>query len=246
MVSVDPSTRLLHGLPHPADTSTHLFLVRHGQTAGNVNHQLIGHTDLPLDDIGHRQAHDVGHSMRTLRLDAILASPLRRARDTATRIARHHGLEVDIDHRLVEMHFGHAEGLTIPEAAARVPDELSILRDDPLSESFGWPGGDVRARFHSRVMDTFADLVTRFAGRHVAIVSHGGVITSLMARLQGGSPDDFTAFAFANCSLTHIEVRRDGTWAHCINRIDHLREVLTEPFAAISPDALASAEMARK
>lgn len=229
MVSTRDQQRIFERLRHTTAGSTHLYLVRHGQTPGNVRHQLIGHTDMALDDLGLRQAEQVATRLRDVPLDAIVASPLQRARVTASEIARHHVIEIQLDHRLKEMNFGHAEGLTIAEAASRYPDVMS-LHTDPLDEHFGWPGGDVRSRFHAAVFTTIADIAVTHLGQRVAVVCHGGVIGSLVAQLDGGSPDDYDAYPVANCSVTHLEVHAGGTTAHVLNDIGHLEVVRTEPF----------------
>ncbi len=218
---------------HTGDAPTHLYLIRHGQTQGNVRHQLIGHTDMPLDDLGITQARQVGRHMSSIRLDAIMSSPLSRARVTAAEVALHQRLDLELDRRLMEMNFGHAEGLTIAEAVARFPD-LARLMADPLNLDVAWPGGDHRGRFHTQVMTTFTEIAALYQGRHVAVVCHGGVIGSLVAQLDGGSPHDYARYPVANCSITHLEVHVEGTRAHRLNDIGHLDVVLTEPFAFVT------------
>lgn len=239
MVSADDQIRIFDRLKHATPGSTHLYLVRHGQTSGNVNHLLIGHTDMPLDDLGVRQARQVGLRMRSVPLDAIVSSPLQRARITADEIARHQPVEIDLDERLREMNFGHAEGLTLAEAADRYP-EIMRLHTDPLDEHFCWPGGDVRSRFHAAAFTTFADIVISHQHRHVAVVCHGGVIGSLLAQLDGGSANDYAAYPVANCSVTHLEVHLGGTTAHLMNDIAHLEVVCTEPWTSTIPDVASS------
>jgi broad specificity phosphatase PhoE len=235
MISVNPTTRHFEGLRLTSDATTHLYLIRHGQTAGNVSHQLIGHTDMPLDTLGERQAREVGRRMRTIRLDAVVSSPLQRAKVTASEVAQHHRHDIAIDRRLMEMHFGFAEGLTMLEALERFP-ELERLRHNPLDEQFAWPGGDARDQFHANVFATFTEIAISYQQRHVAVVCHGGVIGSLLAQLDGGSPNDYETYPVANCSVTHLEVHAAGTTAHLINDIAHLEAVRTEPWRLI-PDA---------
>lgn len=221
--------RVYDRLRHATPGSTHLYLVRHGQTAGNVGQQLIGHTDMPLDELGLRQARQVGLHMQSLPLDAIVSSPLTRAYVTALEIAGHQRIDVEVDDRLREMHFGYAEGLTMIEAVERYP-AIMALQADPLDEDFAWPGGDIRSGFHAAVMATFADIASAHLGRHTAVVCHGGVIGSLLAQLDGGSPNDHLAYPVANCSVTHLEVHLGGTTAHRLNDIGHLDVVHTEPW----------------
>jgi len=234
MTSADAQIRIFEKLRHATPGSTHLYLVRHGQTLGNVEHLLVGHTDMPLDDLGMRQASQVGLRLQSVPLDAIVASPLRRAHNTAGEIARHHEVEILLDHRLKEMNFGHAEGLTMAEAASRYPD-IMRLHTDPLDEHFGWPGGDVRSRFHAAVFTTFADIALAWQHRHVAVVCHGGVIGSLLAQLDGGSPNDYATYPVANCSVTHLEIGLEGATAHIMNDIAHLEVVRTEPWTFTIP-----------
>jgi len=234
MVSADDQIRIFERLRHDAPGTTHLYLVRHGQTPGNVNHQLIGHTDMPLDDLGLRQARQVGTRLQSVPLDAIVASPLQRARITAEAIARHHGIEVKLDLRLREMNFGHAEGLTMVEAVRLFPD-IMRLHTDPLDEHFSWPGGDTRSRFHAAVFTTFADIAMSHLGMNVAVICHGGVIGSLVAQLDGGSPNDYATYPVANCGVTHLEVNSQGTTAHLMNDIAHLEVVRTEPWTFAIP-----------
>lgn len=238
MSSPTPSSvaRLLERLRHDHDASTHLYLIRHGQTEANVRHQLVGHLDIPLDSLGVEQARQVGVRMREFSLDAIISSPLQRARITASEVALHQRVELQLDDRLKELHFGHAEGLTMPEAVARFP-ELNVLRDDPLDDFFAWPGGDLRNDFNNRIFSTFSDFASTWHERHVAVVCHGGVIGSLLAQLDGGSPNDYASYPVANCSVTHLEVQRRGTTIHLKNDISHLDVVRTEGFNYLLPES---------
>jgi broad specificity phosphatase PhoE len=228
-------TRRFGGLRHAQEQPANLYLVRHGQTPGNVKHQLIGHTDMALDDLGVQQARQVGLYMRSIRLDAVIASPLVRARVTATEIARHQGHELRLEPRLREMNFGYAEGLTMVEATERYP-EILVLQDDPFNETFEWPGGDMRRDFHDRIFSTIEEIAIGNAGLHIAVVCHGGVIGSLIAQLDGGSPNDYASYPVANCSVTHLEVRATETIAHRINDFSHLDMVRTEAWSVTIPD----------
>jgi broad specificity phosphatase PhoE len=234
MVTAELKGRLFEGIRHSTDVSTHLYLVRHGQTTGNVNHLLVGHMDMPMDELGIQQAREVGIRMRSIALDAIVSSPLIRARFTADQIALHQQSSPVIDHRLMEINFGHVEGLTVDEACLRFP-EIERLNSEPLDDLFTWPGGDQRSDFHRRVMETVTDLAMRHQEQHLAIVCHGGVIGSIIAQLDGGSPNDYATYPIANCSVTHLEVHNGGTMVHLLNDIAHLEAVRTEPFTYTIP-----------
>lgn len=221
----------------PVEGVTHLYLIRHGQTEANVRHQLAGHTDVPLDTLGESQARQVGVRMSQVGLQAIVSSPLLRARRTADAVASHHRLTPREDARLKEIHFGHVEGLTISQAAATFP-EIMTLDEDPDNVEFAWPGGDRRIDFHARVFGAFGEVATSHLNQQIAVVAHGGVITSIIAQLEGGSPNDFERYAIANCSVTHIEVTQQGSMLHLINDYSHLDVVHTEPYSYTDPATL--------
>jgi broad specificity phosphatase PhoE len=224
----DSNVRLLDLLKHPTQGETTLYLIRHGQTLANINHQLVGTTDIPLDPLGERQARWVAERMRDVHLDALLSSPLTRARATAMEIARVTGREPEIIPGLSEIHFGNAEGLTIDQVVLQFP-EIAHLVDDIDDVSFAWPDGDSRRGFHQRVFTTFLGILERYERQHVAVVCHGGVIGSFFAQIEGGSPNDFARYAVANCSITHLVVTPDHTQVHLWNEIGHLEEVQRTP-----------------
>lgn len=226
--------RALDLLKHPTQGETTLYLIRHGQTSANINHQLVGMTDIPLDPLGERQARWVAERMRTVHLDALLSSPLTRARTTAAEITRTTGHEPEIVPGLSEIHFGDAEGLTIEQVVMQFP-EIESLLDDIDDVAFAWPGGDSRLGFHQRVLATFLGILERYERQHVAVVCHGGVIGSLFAQIEGGSPNDFARYAVANCSITHLVVTPDHTRVHLWNEIGHLEEVQRAPLR-LRPD----------
>jgi len=202
--------------------------VRHGQTAANVNHQLVGSTDIPLDPLGERQAQQVGARFASIRIDGIVTSPLQRARLTAREIARTTGHDPVIVPGLTEIDFGRLEGLTIQQVLDQFPDMREQL-DDVHDMDLGWPGGETRRGFHTRVMTTFLGIVERYENHSVAVVCHGGVIGSFYAQLDSGPHNDLVRYAVANCSVTHLVVTPEQTLVHLWNDISHLDEVMPGP-----------------
>ena len=92
---------------------TRFFLVRHGETEWNRIHRIQGSSDIPLNDTGRAQALNVGGVLSRHRFDLIVSSPLSRAMETATIIARRMGMPLPLPvQSLVERHYGEAEGCT--------------------------------------------------------------------------------------------------------------------------------------
>ncbi len=146
---------------------THLVLVRHGQTDWNLAGRIQGSSDIPLNETGREQAREAGRMLVQERWDAIVSSPLIRARETAEIIAREVGVDrVELVPALRERHYGAAEGLTGAEAEARYNGQV--------------PGRETPAMVLERVRPALLDLAEEHAGQSVLVVSHGGVISTLV------------------------------------------------------------------
>ena len=149
---------------------TRISLVRHGQTDWNLAKRIQGSSDIPLNATGRDQAEATGRALAGGRYDAIYASPLSRATETAQIIAVHTGLSdpVPLD-ALAERRYGEAEGLTGAEILARWPD------GDPRSRAGVAGRGRATARF-----PRCSSSASGIADESVIVVSHGGVIGSLV------------------------------------------------------------------
>lgn len=220
---------------HPHGGETTLYLVRHGRTSGNLHKQLIGATDIPLDEIGIRQAERIADRLALgTRADALVTSPLIRARTTAEIIGKRLGLEPVIAPGLVEMNFGDLEGLTLDIIAERYP-ELAVRALDIDDDDLTWPNGDSRGGFHQRVMATFLEILHQFSSHAVVVVAHGGVLGSFLAQVEGNPPNNWQAYQLANCGLSHIDFRAQHTAVHFKNDCGHLEALIDIESEKLAP-----------
>ncbi len=211
-----------HPIKHPAGGRTSIHLVRHGRTSGNVDRLLCGWTDIPMDDHGIEQARLVADRLSTLMTaDVLLASPLQRARVTAGFIGDKMHLVPEIRQNLIEWNFGAAEGLSFEKLARAFP-EITVRFTDMHDFDVGWPGGETRRQFHARVYQEFLSILHAYHDHSLIVVAHGGVIGSLLAQIQGRSPNDWLAYDIQNCSVTHLEVSIEDTAIHLLNDVEHL------------------------
>ncbi|MFC4158826.1 histidine phosphatase family protein [Chitinimonas lacunae] len=167
--------------------STHLVLIRHGETAWNVDRRFQGHLDIGLNDNGRRQA-----ELLALRLEreharqpfaALYCSDLSRARDTAAAIAARTGLTLTIDAGLRERGLGVLEGLTPDQMAVQQPEVYAgWQRRDPEAVV---PGGERLADFSQRVLTALQQVAGRHDGATVLVVVHGGVLDCIYRAAQG-------------------------------------------------------------
>jgi broad specificity phosphatase PhoE len=82
--------------------------------------------------------------------------------------------------------------------------------------------GESRRQFHTRVFATFQTLLTEYASHSIVVVAHGGVIGSIIAQIEGESPNNWLAYQIANCGLSHLQITRDHTAVHCVSDVVHL------------------------
>ena len=149
---------------------TTFTFVRHGQTDWNLQKRIQGSTDIPLNETGREQARETGRILAERHFDGIVASPLGRARETAEIIATATGLGgVELVPDLVERSYGEAEGLNSEELRERFPDPLGPV-----------PGRERRSHVVARVLPALQALAEEHPGESLIVVSHGGVIGSLI------------------------------------------------------------------
>lgn len=154
-----------------------LYLCRHGDTAWSSERRFAGRTDLPLIEVGERNARQLGERLRGTAFERVLASPLSRARRTAE-LAGFGGL-AELDERLLELDFGRYDGLTVEEIRRERPD-WTYLRD-------GCPGGEGPIELGARADALLAELET-VAG-NVALFAHSVILRVITARFLGLPPE---------------------------------------------------------
>ncbi|MEZ4572119.1 MAG: histidine phosphatase family protein [Thermomicrobiales bacterium] len=206
-------------------TVTHLYFVRHGETASNVNGLLHGVTDVPLNDIGTRQAELIADRMASFPdLNRIVSSPLQRALNTAKAIQRKSGLPLRIYEGLKEMNFGAAEGIPFNEISEIYPEQSELFLD-PTVPNARYPGGESRFEFFSRVNRVVDDIAQQHVGEHIVVVAHGGFISAMLSVLFREHANNWRDSPIRNCSLTHIELSSADPIPHLVNDAVHLDQM---------------------
>jgi uncharacterized phosphatase len=158
---------------------TLIYLVRHGETDWNRERRIQGATNIPLNDTGRDQASATGRLLSSRPWDAIITSPLARARETAEIIAstagrpRLHTLD-----EIVERRYGEAEGLTYEQVEERFPNDADV------------PGRESRDAVAERVVPALVSLAEQYRGKSIVVVSHGGVIRALLFHAATAAQQD--------------------------------------------------------
>ena len=185
--------------PHPAPTV--VLLVRHGQTP-TTGKLLPGRAPgLHLADVGVQQAQRAAERIAALtKVDAIYASPLERARETAAPIAAARGLKVRIDKGLLECDFGDWTGAELKNLM-KLPEWNTVQR---APSTFTFPGGESFTAMQNRIVGAIDRLRAAHPGGTIVCVSHADPIKAAVAHAMGTHIDLFQRIVIGTCSVSAI------------------------------------------
>ncbi|MEY4340004.1 MAG: hypothetical protein RLZ14_1854 [Actinomycetota bacterium] len=185
--------------PHPSPTL--VLLVRHGQTP-TTGKLLPGRAPgLHLADAGVQQAQRAAERIASLaKVDAIYASPLERARETAAPIAAARGMKVAIDKGLLECDFGDWTGAELKNLM-KLPEWGTVQR---APSTFTFPNGESFTAMQNRIVGAIDRLRAKHPGGTIVCVSHADPIKAAVAHAMGTHIDLFQRIVISTCSITAI------------------------------------------
>lgn len=189
--------------------SLRLDLLRHGETERGGGFR--GSLDDALTASGWAQMR--GAVVGQGGWQALVSSPLQRCARFAEELAAQHGLALELEADLQELHFGEWEGRSAAELMATAERELGLFWHDPYA--FTPPGAEPLRQFEARVLGALARLQQRHAGRHVLLVTHGGVINLLVARARQLPPAQLMHVAAPHGGLFSLQVDADLQLREC-------------------------------
>jgi broad specificity phosphatase PhoE len=190
--------------------SLELIIVRHGQSEGNRDRTFTGHGPSPLTERGREEARAVGARLAADPVDAIFASDLPRAVQTAEPLAAATGVAIVQDAALREKHFGDLTGKSFAEIETQYPDVWrGLLARDPMYQP---PGGESHAECRARVGGFLSRLFASHPSGRVVLVSHGVAINHMLYNLLcvplNAQPP--AVFQIDNCSIQRAIRQADG------------------------------------
>jgi 2,3-bisphosphoglycerate-dependent phosphoglycerate mutase len=159
--------------------ATRILAIRHGETAWNVDTRIQGHLDIPLNEVGLRQAQHLAQTLAQRdAINAVYASDLSRAHTTASAIAQAMGQSVTAHTGLRERHFGQFQGRTFAEIEVELPEHALHWRK--RNPEWTPPGnGESLLMLRERILKTVDELAARHTGQQIVMVAHGGVMDIL-------------------------------------------------------------------
>lgn len=207
-----------------------LLLARHGQSVSNAVRRFQGAQDVALSALGVRQAEALRRALGRRPIAHVYVSPLERARRTAEIAVAGLGLPLTVVDDLRELSLGQWEGCTVEEIRTGPGDPYARWVRDPVQ--CPPPGGEPLPEVQVRVLRAVAQIgSTHPDGEDVLIVSHGGVISALLAHWLGLPLSSIWRLTIANCSLSEVSPPRVVS----VNETGHLRGVDAAVPESMSP-----------
>ena len=199
---------------------TTIYLVRHGESEGNSKQVCLGHTNWDLTDFGRRQAEICAVALADVELDAVYASDLLRAFNTAVPHARLRGLPVIPCRGLRELAFGEWEGVPLDTIKSECSDEYFIGWKQHFY-TYRAPGGESVRESVLRVGAALAEIAREHRGGAVLAASHAAVIRAFYADISGLNEEETNATKFpSNASYSVVEY--DGEHFYPVSySVDH-------------------------
>ena len=176
-----------------------ILLVRHGETAWNVEKVFRGRIDIPLNERGLKQAELLGEHLSDEDIIAVYSSPLRRALGTAEEVAKHHGLRVE---ELVDLDYGEWQGLLHGTVREKYKELYEVWLKAP--HLVRMLGGESLGDLRKRAIGFVERVVRRYGDREgaVVLVSHRVVNKVLICALLGLDNSHFWKIKIDTCGIT--------------------------------------------
>lgn len=207
-----------------------VLLARHGQSVSNAVRRFQGIQDIPLSELGLRQAAALAAAVRRRRVAAVYTSPLERARRTAEIVAAEIGIRVACVEELRELSLGTWEGRTVDEIRSLPGDPYAQWVRDPVACLP--PGAEPLSAVQERVVRAVGGICAAHPnGDEVLVVCHGGVISAYLAHCLGLPLSAIWRLSLANGSLTEVAPPR----VLSVNDTVHLDGLGSGAAPALSP-----------
>jgi len=209
---------------------TRIIAIRHGETAWNVDTRLQGHLDIALNAKGVWQAGQVAQALATEPIDAIYASDLARAWQTAHAIAQATQAPLRPNTGLRERGFGSFQGMTYAEIETQWPEES--LRWRKREPDWAPPGGESLLAMRERIRSTATALAQQHLGGQIVLVAHGGVMDQLYRLATGQELQAPRTWQLGNAAINRLLWTPDGFTLVGWGDVSHLEDAVLDEASA--------------
>ncbi len=205
---------------------TRLYLIRHGQSAGNAEGRFGGHSPTPLSELGQKQAEVTAQLLSKEKIHAIYSSDLLRAVQTAEPLAKLLDLQIITADAFRERHIGVLEGLTFDESKQKYPQDYYALINRNIQHVI--TKGESYRQLLRRTTSALNEIFTIHRGEKVVIFSHTGAICYMTLYLLGAinrKTQTTPWLVTSNCGINRFEIRgRNNVRVLAVNDTRHLQK----------------------
>jgi broad specificity phosphatase PhoE len=205
---------------------TTVYLIRHGQTAWNKEEIFRGRTDVPLNEIGLREAELAGGYLKDKEIHVIYSSPLSRAWQTAQKIAQFHNLEVQPLNGIIDMSFGRWEGHSLQEIQKNDGELYRQWREEPHRVRI--PDGESLDEVRIRTMAALEEMIQLHPEKTLVLVSHRVITKVLICGILGIDNSHFWQIGQDTTAINLIQQRNGKYILSLMNETCHLKPLTEE------------------
>ena len=206
---------------------TRFIMIRHGFSVANNEKKFAGHSDFPLTEIGKKQAERCAEALKDEHIDAIYASDLSRAFETAIPVAKAHGLTVVPHKGLREIFAGEWEGRTFDELEVKFAESYGTWKND-IGHAHP-DGGESVAELYDRILTTLGEISKANEGKTVCIATHATPIRAVCTAAKGFLADKMSEVSWTvNASISLFEYENGRFTAIYTSKTEHLDDLTTK------------------
>ena len=207
---------------------TTVYIIRHGESVGNLNRICLGHTDLDLTELGLKQAKCTADALSGVDFSAIYSSDLIRAVHTAEPNAKPRGLKIGTSEDFRELYFGDWENASVLMLKEKFHDMFTIGWRQNFG-TFTAPDGESVVHMADRMAAGVRKIAEKHPGEIILITSHAAAIRALWGKISGYEPHEWAdAYPFpTNASYSVLECDGDTLTPISYSNDSHLGELVT-------------------
>ena len=209
-------------------TKTTFYVVRHGESVGNLHRICLGHTDLDLTELGLMQAQKTADALANVKFSAIYSSDLQRAVHTAEPHAVKRGLPINTSSDFRELYFGNWENASVLMLKEKFHEQFMIGWRQNFG-TFTAPEGESVVAMADRMARGLEKIAQEHPGETILLTSHAAAIRALWGKISGREPYEWAdAFPFpTNASYSVLEYDGEALRPLSYSNDAHLGELVT-------------------
>lgn len=208
--------------------NTRIYVIRHGESVGNLHRICLGHTDLDITDLGMKQAEKTAEALSGIDFTAIYASDLIRAVHTAEPHAKMRDLDVNTSPDFRELYFGNWENASVLMLKEKFHEQFMIGWRQNFG-TFTAPRGESVVAMAERMEEGLKRIAKEHRGENILLTSHAAAIRALWGKISGHAPSEWAnAYPFpTNASYSVVEFDGERLIPISYSNDSHLGELVT-------------------